>query len=115
MRLMYSLGGGKKPRVHLDARVTYVTPGTLILPDYPGVQAPILTLQYDLRSLGPVSAILGAMGVRNEEPEVYVWDEQSREPEVAVFFTTKNPDKSVLDDIAGKIGEKLNETVVQRG
>lgn len=112
---MYSLGGGEKPRVHLDARVNYVTPGTMIDADRPWLRVPILTLQYDLPTLGPVSAVLGAMHIRKEEPDVYVWQEANPEPEVAVVFRSKNPDKAVLDDVAGKIGATLNEAVVQLG
>lgn len=114
MELMYSMGG-EACRVYLDARVQYVIPGTLIAEKRPEIKVPILTLQYDLSSLEAVSAILGAMRAKEEEPEIYIWDEHTLEPEVAVFFRTKKPGKAVLDNVAGKVGTMLNENIATWG
>lgn len=111
---MYSFGGGTC-RVFVEATVHFVTPGTIMLPDHPHIRAPLLSLQYDLEVLGPVSAILGSMHKREEEPDVYVWDEHLPEPEVAIVFRTENPDRAVLDDVAGKLGHVLNDTAVEMG
>ena len=114
MKLMYSFEGAGTYCVYLEARVNYVIPGSMIL-EKPPITVPLLTLEYDLESLRAVSAILGAMHLKEEEPEVYIWDEHSPEPEVAIFFRTKKPGKTVLNDITGKTAEILDETVAKLG
>jgi len=72
-------------------------------------------LQYELGTLGGVSAILGQMKCKHEEPVVYVWDEEKPEPEVAILFRTDSPEKEVLDRISGSTGALVNATVVEGG
>ncbi len=107
MKLIYSFGGPGETWIHLDARVNYVTPGAMEIPGQPK-QYPVLVLEYDLKKLGPLSLIFGQMEKRSEVPEVHIWDMHKAEPEVAVFFRTRNPEKALLDQIAGKTGEVLN-------
>ena len=116
MKVVCSIGGQGKSRLYLDVQVCYVTPGTIVFERLvPQLRIPILTLQYDLADLLPVSTILGEMGKRQEEPEVYIWDEDEAEPEVAIFFKTKEPGKTVLESISGNAGKTLSEMFVLRG
>lgn len=110
---MYSFGGDSSASVYLDARVDFVTPGTMIFEKPLRIDVPLLTLQYPLDILDALSAIFGAMQTNEESPEVYIWDEHLQEPEVAVFFRTKKAGKKVLDDIAGKTREVIHEAVTQ--
>lgn len=55
------------------------------------------------------------MSKRGEIPEIYIWDEDKEEPEVAISFGTMRPGKSVLDAVAGKAGEVVNKAAVRFG
>ena len=116
MKLVYSFGGGEA-RCYLEARVTSVTPSRMIVPTSGAspLVVPCLHLEYDLRSLLPISALLAAMVQQKKEPEVYVWDEHLAEPEVAILFRLSQPNKNVLDRISGAVGEPMNETLMQDG
>jgi hypothetical protein len=116
MKIMYSIGGAGKSRLYLDARVHYVTPGTMIIEGRrPPLRIPALTLQYDLETLIPISAIVSQMARRKREPEVYIWDEGASEPEVAVFLRAVDPEKDLLDKVSGSVGESLNEALIEHG
>jgi hypothetical protein len=91
---------------YLRAQATYLRVGPEYLPEKRHTFLSI-EVSYGLRELLPLSALFAAMDKKKALPEVFVWDEESSEPEMLILFRLKNPDAKLLETMLDKMGRLL--------